>query len=36
VSGSHTYATGVTKATITVIIHDAGGSQTTAKSVAKR
>jgi N-acetylneuraminic acid mutarotase len=35
VSGSHTYAKGVTKATITVIVHDAGGSQAKAKSVAK-
>ena len=36
VSGSHTYAKGVAKATITVLIHDAGGSQAKAKSVAKR
>lgn len=36
VSGGHTYARWVTRATITVTIHDAGGSQATAKSVARR
>jgi len=36
VSGSHTYAKGVAKATITVLIYDGGGSQAKAKSVAKR
>ena len=36
VSGGHVYARWVTRATITVTIHDAGGSQAKAKSVARR
>jgi N-acetylneuraminic acid mutarotase len=36
VSGGHVYARWVTRATITVIIHDAGGGQAKATSVARR
>jgi N-acetylneuraminic acid mutarotase len=35
VSGAHTYARWVTRATITVTVHDTGGSQAKAKSVAR-